>query len=59
MKESEAENYEEVVFGESYYFVAGYTSGVAPYGLTLQEAIEQGLLDEEDQHSNEDFDYPF
>ena len=46
----------DCVFGESarlerypdsegeFYFVAGYTSGGAPYGITWEEAREQGLI---------------
>ena len=33
---------------ENYYFIAGYTSRGAPYGITWEEAAEHGLLDEDD-----------
>ena len=29
---------------ENYYFIAGYTSGGAPYGITWEEAAEHGTL---------------
>lgn len=32
---------------EYFYFIAGYTSGGAPYGITCEEAVEQGLLDDD------------
>ena len=32
-----------------FYFIAGYTSGGAPYGLTWDEAGKQGLLEDEDE----------
>lgn len=54
MKKSEEENFEDVYYGEKYYFIAGYTSGGAPYGITMEEAREQGLLDENDLNSDED-----
>lgn len=67
------ENLEEVVYGESYFFIAGYTSGGAPYGITMEEAKEQGLLEdsenekankqkwleENDLSSDEDLELPF
>lgn len=33
---------------ERYYFIAGYTSGGAPYGITWDEARAQGLIDEDE-----------
>ena len=38
---------------ENFYFIAGYTSGGAPYGITWEEAAEQGLLGENDNYSDE------
>ena len=32
---------------EYFYFIAGYTPGGAPYGITWEEAVEQGLLDDD------------
>ena len=50
---------EEEFYG--YYFIAVYTSGGAPYGITMEEAEEQGLLDEEkkSQQTALDDDLPF
>jgi len=31
---------------DDFFFIAGYTSGGAPYGVTWEEAGENGLLDE-------------
>ena len=63
MKKSEEENFEEVIYGENYYFIAGYTSGGAPYGITMEEAKEQGLLEENelssDEDEGEDLELPF
>jgi hypothetical protein len=33
---------------DMFYYIAGYTSGGAPYGLTWEEAIEQGLHIDDD-----------
>ncbi|SEL69546.1 hypothetical protein SAMN04488100_10778 [Alkalibacterium putridalgicola] len=54
MKKSEEENFEDFVYGDSYFFIAGYTSGGAPYGITMEEAREQGLLEENKLSSDED-----
>lgn len=35
-----------------FYYIAGYTSGGAPYGITWEEAREQGLIESE----NDDFE---
>lgn len=32
---------------ENFFFIAGYTPGGAPYGVTWEEAREEGLLEEE------------
>ena len=32
---------------ENFYFIAGFTSGGAPYGTTWQEAQAMGLLEED------------
>lgn len=34
---------------ENFYFIAGYTSGGAPYGITWEQAREEGLLDEDEE----------
>lgn len=33
---------------ENFYYIAGYTSGGAPYGITWEEARRDGLLEEEE-----------
>lgn len=43
---------------ENFFFIAGYTSGGAPYGITWEQAAEDGLLDfEEMTASNQDFPF--
>jgi hypothetical protein len=32
---------------ENFYFIAGYTSGGLPYGITWEEAERKGLVDDE------------
>ena len=34
---------------ENFYYIAGYTSGGAPYGITWDEASEEGLVEPDDQ----------
>ena len=31
---------------ENFYFIAGYTSGGAPYGITCEQAKRDGLLED-------------
>lgn len=54
-------DYSEIPDG--FYFVAGYTSGGFPYGITWEEAIEEGLVDENlepiDSSEPETDDLPF
>ena len=42
---------------ENFYFVAGYTGGFA-YGITWEEAIEEGLIKREELEQEDD-DLPF
>lgn len=52
------EELEENLCGESYYFIAGYTSGGAPFGITMEE--ERGLLDDEkNEYADKDLELPF
>ena len=44
---------------EYFYFIAGYTSGGAPYGITWEQAREDGLLDLYEERNDEDWDLPF
>jgi hypothetical protein len=38
---------------ENFYYIAGYTSGGAPYGITWEQAAEEGLLDDSDDESDD------
>ena len=50
----------EEFYSDSYYFIAGFTSGGAPYGITMEEAEEQGLLEEEkNEWVDNDLELPF
>lgn len=44
---------------EYFYFIAGYTSGGAPYGITWEQAREDGLLDSHEERNDEDMVLPF
>ena len=44
---------------EYFYFIVGYTSGGAPYGITWEQAREDGLLDPQEERDEEDWDLPF
>lgn len=33
---------------EYFYFIAGYTPGGAPYGITWEQAREEGLIESEE-----------
>lgn len=44
---------------EYYYFIAGYTSGGAAYGITWEEAIADGLVEREEQEEGNDDELPF
>lgn len=39
---------------EYFYFIVGYTPGGAPYGITWEEAIEDGLIDTEELDSDDE-----
>lgn len=34
---------------EFFYFIAGYTSGGVPYGITWEQASKDGLIEEDDE----------
>lgn len=40
------------MYEEDFYFVAGYTSSGIPYGVTLEEAEEDGMYLQEDQKND-------
>lgn len=43
---------------EYFYYIAGYTSNGVPFGITWEEAIEDGLV-EKDSLSDENYEMPF
>jgi hypothetical protein len=43
---------------DEFYYIAGYTPGGAPYGITWEQAAEDGLLDSEET-IEPDQDFPF
>lgn len=56
----------EIEQDETFYFIAGYTSWGFPYGVTWEQAYEEGLLEEEEKKMKEkrheeiaDEDIPF
>lgn len=55
-KKNEVEHITEEELAEvlGYDFIAGFTPGGMPYGMTIEEAEEQDSLEED-----EDLDYPF
>ncbi|SET78217.1 hypothetical protein SAMN05660297_03488 [Natronincola peptidivorans] len=55
-REENLENY--IDSDGNFYFIAGYTSGGVPYGITWEEAIEDGLI-EKDSLSDEEDEIPF
>ena len=57
-EEWKSENGDLMDQDENFYFIAGYTSGGAPYGITWEEAERDGLLaDENDMHAEEDLPF--
>lgn len=42
---------------ENFYFIAGYTSGGAPYGVTWEEAERDGLLSNENTIEEEELPF--
>ncbi len=44
---------------EYFYFIAGYTSGDVPYGITWEQAREEGLIEEEEFDDENDWELPF
>ena len=46
-KEDELLNNRYPYSDENFYFIAGYTSGGMPYGITWEEAEKVGLLEDE------------
>jgi hypothetical protein len=44
-KQSESLN-DYIDYNETFYFIAGYTSGGTPYGVTREEVVNDGLIEE-------------
>lgn len=44
---------------EYFYFIAGYTSGGAAYGITGEQAREEGLIEKEEFDDENDCELPF
>ncbi|WP_156450338.1 hypothetical protein [Sporosarcina sp. HYO08] len=38
---------------EQFFFIAGYTEGGAPYGISWEEAYAEGLVEEENTQNEE------
>jgi len=41
-----------------FYFIAGYTSNGAPYGITWEQAIEDGLIERKELDDDTE-EFPF
>lgn len=57
-KKAKQKQHEEILSMQDgeFYFIAGYTPGGMPFGITWDQAREQGLVDE----AGEDIDdFPF
>lgn len=46
LQKQQREQYEFTVGDFGFYYIEGFTSNGVPYGITMEEAEEQGLLDE-------------
>ncbi|CZQ84860.1 hypothetical protein SAMN05216375_11949 [Trichococcus ilyis] len=55
MKEKEIVEYGS---DENFFFIVDYTPGGTPYGITWEQAAEDGLLDSEETNEP-DQDFPF
>lgn len=42
---------------EYFYFIAGYTSGGVPYGITWEQARKDGLIEEDDEDYDEELPF--
>lgn len=45
-RKQKEEIFEDIYQDDYFFFIAGYTPGGAPYGVTWEEARENGLLEE-------------
>ncbi len=44
---------------DNFYFIAGYTSGGAPYGVTWEQARRDGLIESDDEDDLDKGELPF
>lgn len=60
-KHHKSSKIESITAEEAYgfHFIAGYTENGMPYGITMEEANEQGWLDDTINHRSNDSDLPF
>lgn len=58
-KQSDWENDLYIESDENFYFIAGYTSGGAAYGITWEEAIADGLVERKAYKQENDDNLPF
>ena len=42
---------------EYFYFIAGYTSGGAPYGITWEQARKDGLIERYDEDGTDELPF--
>lgn len=58
---AEKYRYEEEIFGsdEKFYMIIDYTSGGAPIGITWEDAIRDGLVEDTKNKEISDEDLPF
>ncbi|MGY0372305.1 hypothetical protein [Clostridium sp. JNZ J1-5] len=42
---------------EYFYFIVGYTSNGAPYGITWEQAVEDGLIDRKELDDDEELPF--
>lgn len=59
-RKKQRDTYQTFEQDEYFYFIVGYTSGGAPYGITWEQAREDGLLDDDGEYGHgDDWDLPF
>lgn len=58
-KQSDWENDSRIESDEKFYFIAGYTSGGAAYGITWEGAIADGLVERKAYEQGNDDKLPF
>ena len=56
-KQSDLEDNLFLESDENFYFIAGYTDGGIPYGITWEEAIEDGLVERKEVEQEDDLPF--